>query len=105
MGYLPVIVKGQQFSLCMEGKDGERYRRTYELQVNLVRFAGEEPCGSRPSEVLVAKLQDGLEAPEEPEPAPAPVPQMALPNVNQSARWNSRIIENGFLGVSVAAME
>jgi hypothetical protein len=66
VGYLPVIVRGQQFSLCMEGKDGERYRRTYELQVNIVRFIGEEPCGSRPSELLVAKLQDGLEPPDGP---------------------------------------
>src|ERR1700712_2357799 len=26
----------------------------------------------------------------------APTPQKALASVNQSARWNSRIIENGF---------
>jgi len=28
----------------------------------------------------------------------AAVPHMALPSVNQSAKWNSRIIENGFRG-------
>src|SRR4051812_44054002 len=32
----------------------------------------------------------------------APTPQNALASVNQSARWNSRIIENGF-GLSMAA--
>jgi hypothetical protein len=31
----------------------------------------------------------------------APVPQMALPSVNQSASWNSRIIENRLCGVFV----
>ena len=29
----------------------------------------------------------------------APVPQTALPSVNQSARWNSRIMENGLGGL------
>jgi hypothetical protein len=65
MGYLPVIVKGQQFSVCMENEGGERLRRTYELQVNIVRFLGEEPCGLLPSEHLVAKLEGGLEPPEQ----------------------------------------
>jgi hypothetical protein len=31
----------------------------------------------------------------------APVPQTAFARVNQSAKWNSRIIENGFFGVLV----
>ena len=31
----------------------------------------------------------------------APMPQTAFARVNQSANWNSRIIENGFLGVFV----
>lgn len=26
-----------------------------------------------------------------------PIPHTALPNVNQSARWNSRIMEKGFM--------
>jgi hypothetical protein len=31
----------------------------------------------------------------------APVPQTAFARVNQSARWNSRIMENGFFGLPV----
>ena len=31
----------------------------------------------------------------------APMPQIALASVNQSAKWKSRIIENGFGGVGV----
>jgi hypothetical protein len=42
-GHFPVMVKGPQFSLCLE-KDGGRFRRTYELQGNIVRFLGEAPC-------------------------------------------------------------
>jgi hypothetical protein len=67
IGYLPVIVKGQTFSLCME-KDGQRVRRAYELQVNVVRLLGEEPCGSIASERLVAKV----EADAAPSPAREP---------------------------------
>jgi hypothetical protein len=31
----------------------------------------------------------------------APVPQTAFASVNQSARWNSRIIEKGLCGVDI----
>jgi hypothetical protein len=31
----------------------------------------------------------------------AAVPHTALPRVNQSAKWNSRIIEKGFVGFGV----
>jgi hypothetical protein len=32
------------FSLCVQKKDGQRYRRQYAVLGNAVRFAGEEPC-------------------------------------------------------------
>jgi hypothetical protein len=32
------------FSLCLEKKDGGRYRRSYAFLTNIVRFAGEKPC-------------------------------------------------------------
>jgi hypothetical protein len=32
------------FSVCVEKKDGGRYRRSFAFMVNIVRFAGEKPC-------------------------------------------------------------
>ena len=32
------------FSVCVEKNDGNRYRRSYALLTNIVRFAGEKPC-------------------------------------------------------------
>lgn len=59
-GYAPVLLKDIEysisdrpratvgkypgFSVCVEGKDGQRYRREYVLLTNIVRFAGEYPC-------------------------------------------------------------
>jgi len=55
-GYAPVILKEVDystkstvdrypgFSICMEKKDGQRYRREYALLSNVIRFAGEYPC-------------------------------------------------------------
>lgn len=34
------------FSLCVEKKDGQRYRREYAFVTNVVRFAGEQACES-----------------------------------------------------------
>ena len=36
------------FSVCVEKKDGQRYRRQYAVMNTLVRFAGEEPCITPP---------------------------------------------------------
>lgn len=61
IGYAPVLIqpvhlstgKGKSqsageeftgFSVCVEKKDGQRYRRQYALMNTLVRFAGEQPC-------------------------------------------------------------
>jgi hypothetical protein len=71
-GYAPVILKEVDFStrtqsakypgfsICMEKKDGQRYRREYGLLSNVIRFAGEYPC-EPPAPPLVLK-------------APAPLP-------------------------------
>ena len=32
------------FSVCVEKKDGNRYRRSFAFITNIVRFAGEKPC-------------------------------------------------------------
>jgi hypothetical protein len=32
------------FSMCIQKKDGQRYRRSYALLGNMVRFAGDRPC-------------------------------------------------------------
>ena len=37
-------VKYPGFSICMEKKDGQRYRRDYAFMSNVVRFAGEHSC-------------------------------------------------------------
>ena len=64
IGYAPVLLKDVEyapsgkssgaegkypgFSVCVERKDGQRYRREYALLTNVVRFAGEYPCETLP---------------------------------------------------------
>jgi hypothetical protein len=69
-GYSPVLVhpvevastgrKGETsagrypgFSVCMEKKDGSRYRREYALYNQRIRFVGEQPCEPPPPPVTV----------------------------------------------------
>ena len=66
-GYAPVLLKDVElsatkgssgaaaakypgFSICVEKKDGQRYRREYAFVTNVVRFAGEQPCDAAPPE-------------------------------------------------------
>jgi len=37
------------FSICIQKKDGQRYRQRFALLGNVVRFAGERPCETPPS--------------------------------------------------------
>jgi hypothetical protein len=37
------------FSICMEHKDGQRYRREYAFLTTIVRYSGERPCEAAPS--------------------------------------------------------
>ena len=46
-GYLPVLAKEGEFSVCVEDKDGARVRKQYTLNGNLVRPAGQKPCEDR----------------------------------------------------------
>ena len=43
-GYLPVIAKEGEFSVCVEDKTGARVRKLYTLEGNSVRPAGVRPC-------------------------------------------------------------
>ncbi len=43
-GFLPVLAKTGEFSVCLEREDGVRVRKMYTLNGNAVRSAGERPC-------------------------------------------------------------
>jgi len=58
-------VKYPGFSLCVEKKDGQRYRRAYAFITNIVRFAGEQPCEAAPPQTLVAQAPLPVAAQEE----------------------------------------
>ena len=69
-GYLPVLLETTEysgakypgFSVCVERSDGHRYRRSFALLGNIVRYAGDRPCEPPPS------LADLAKAPEAPVP-------------------------------------
>jgi hypothetical protein len=73
------------FSICMEKKDGQRYRREYALLGIAVRFAGEHAC------------EPPLPPPFEIAGAPAPLPVTPSPDSQPSEslfqrlkkRWHS----------------
>jgi hypothetical protein len=52
------------FSVCIEKKDGQRYRRSYALLGNVVRFAGERPCEPAASPAIAAPAAQIAAAPE-----------------------------------------
>ena len=54
------------FSICMEKKDGLRYRRSYAFLANVVRFAGEQGCEQRPQETVVTQAPLPSGGPEPP---------------------------------------
>jgi hypothetical protein len=66
-GYLPVLAKQGEFSVCVEDKDGARIRRDYTMTGNTVRPAGIRPCEVKP----LSETED-LDA--LPVTAPAPKP-------------------------------
>ncbi|MGA2713383.1 MAG: SH3 domain-containing protein [Bryobacteraceae bacterium] len=43
-GFFPVLAKGGEFSVCLEGDDGSRVRKKYVMMGNAVRPAGNESC-------------------------------------------------------------
>jgi hypothetical protein len=54
-GYLPVIAKQGEFSVCVEDKTGARVRKDYTLIGNAVRPAGVHPCEARAEADVVAE--------------------------------------------------
>jgi hypothetical protein len=56
-GYLPVIAKQGEFSVCVEDKAGARVRKQYTLIGNSVRPAGVRPCEVR-AEADIAPVED-----------------------------------------------
>jgi hypothetical protein len=47
-GYLPVLAKQGEFSVCVEDKTGAHVRRDYTMMGNSVRPAGTRPCEVKP---------------------------------------------------------
>jgi hypothetical protein len=69
-------VKYPGFSICMEKKDGQRYRRDYAFMTNVVRFAGEQSCDAPAVPQNVA--------------APAPLKVAPEPQVKESVFKRAR---------------
>ena len=75
-GYAPVLLKQVElanakgtgsakypgFSVCVEKRDGLRYRREYAFITNIVKFAGERPCKAVDEEVQMAESGRPAEA-------------------------------------------
>jgi hypothetical protein len=64
------------FSVCIQKKDGARYRREYALLSNVIRFAGERPCEAQSSiqdlAGMAAKSAGALPADTPPAPETRP---------------------------------
>jgi hypothetical protein len=71
------------FSVCVEGKDGQRYRREYVLLTNIVRRAGDAACGPAPT------IQVNPSIPVQ--TASGPVPQPAAPKEGLVQRLGKRL--------------
>ena len=72
-GYLPVLAKQGEFSVCVEDKNGGRIRRDYTMNGNAVR-----PAGTRPCEVKPVTESDDLDALPVIAPAPKPVVEKSM---------------------------
>ena len=95
-GYAPVILKEVDFSkksqaakypgfsICMEKKDGQRYRREYALLSNVIRFAGEYPC-EPPATPFPLKAPAPLPSDSS---APAPAPKESI-GESLKRRWRA----------------
>ena len=72
-------VQSPGFSLCIDKKDGQRYRRDYALLGTAVRFAGERPCEAPPTFQFDTA------------PAPAPASIAAPPQDSWFQRLKKRV--------------
>ncbi len=59
------------FSICIQKSDGQRYRRSYALLGNIVRYAGEQPCAPAPPVFDLETLKPAS-APASAAPPPPP---------------------------------
>jgi SH3-like domain-containing protein len=73
------------FSICIQKKDGQRYRRAYALLGNLVRYAGERPCEAPPS------VQNLIAAAKKPAPVALATPASEQPKESILERTKKRI--------------
>jgi hypothetical protein len=73
------------FSICIQKKDGQRYRREYALLSNLVRYAGERPCEAPPS------VQNLIAAAAKPAPVALAPPASQQPKDSILQRAKRRI--------------
>jgi len=70
-GYFPVLrqevkLSGDTypgFSMCLDNKEGVRVRRSFAFIVNVVRFAGEEPCAAAGNLLAGSAVGSGLQIP------------------------------------------
>lgn len=78
------------FSVCVEKKDGHRYRRQFAFLTNVVRFAGEQPCeAARPAENLVAQAPLTV-APPGPQPTESLTQRVRRRLRSLGRRWFAR---------------
>jgi SH3-like domain-containing protein len=97
-GYAPVTLKEVDFSsktqaakypgfsICLEKKDGQRYRREYALLTNVIRFAGEYPCEA-PAPPVTVKAPAVL-----PNQNPGPAPQPGSPSFGERLKQHWRAL-------------
>lgn len=83
----PSTVSYPGFSVCLEKKDGQRYRRDYAFITNVVRFVGEQPCEA------AAPPQSTTPAPLKVAPAPQPHESLA-----KLARKRLRTLAHNWFG-------
>ena len=79
------------FSVCVEKKDGQRYRREYAVLNTVVRFAGEQPC------VLPPPVQFG-DTPAVPPSAPAAAPAGPSESFSERVKKRLKAMTGGWLG-------
>ena len=79
------------FSVCIEKKDGQRYRRQYAVLNTLVRFAGEQPC-EVPPPVDFGNPNSALPA------VPAATAQPPKEGFSQRVRKRLKALTGGWLG-------
>jgi hypothetical protein len=75
------------FSVCIQKKDGRRYRQIFALLTNVVRFAGERPCETAPSVQNLIMASSSTPAPAAAvAPGPEPAKESILARAKKSLR-------------------